>query len=193
VLVDLNMGDSSSIVASSTSDSSIADSSIANYLMNPGVSKESNPSSGANFDFSQKGVYCLIFENHKCALPVGKKGEFSFEKGYHIYVGSALGPGGLKRMQRHIRFSRDKDKNPKWHVDYLHLGPAFRLVSAVCAATPERLECRLAGAVGGSCVPGFGCTDCACRSHLFFRGKYPLSDIFEAFVGLKLLPFVLEF
>ncbi len=146
-----------------------------------------------NFDFSQKGVYCLIFENGECTLQVGKKGEFSFEKGYHIYVGSALGPGGLKRMQRHIRLSRDKDKSPKWHVDYLHFEPAFRLVSTVCAATPERLECLLAEAVGGSYVPGFGCTDCACASHLFFRDKNPLSEIGKAFEGLGLLPFVLEF
>ena len=146
-----------------------------------------------DFDFSRKGVYCLIFENSECTLKVGKKGEFSFREGYHIYVGSALGPGGLKRMQRHIRLSRDKDKNPKWHVDYLHFEPAFRLVSVAFAATHERLECMLAGAVGGLCVPGFGCTDCACRSHLFFREKYPLSEILEAFEGLGLLPSVLEF
>lgn len=169
-----------------------ADSSI-----NPEASREPNSSDthfdGSNFDFSQKGVYCLIFENHECALQVGKKGEFSFKRGYHIYVGSALGPGGLKRMQRHIRLSRDKDKNPKWHVDYLHFCSAFRLVSAVCAATPERLECLLAGAIGGSCVPGFGCTDCKCRSHLFSREKYPLSDLSGAFEGLWLRPFVLEF
>jgi len=150
-------------------------------------------SSAANFDFSLKGVYCLIFENSECTVQVGKKGDFSFKEGYHIYVGSALGPGGLKRMQRHIRLSRDKDKNPKWHVDYLHFEPAFHLVSAVCAATPERLECLLVDAVGGSSVPGFGCTDCACRSHLFLREKYPLSEILGAFEGLGLLPFVLEF
>lgn len=150
-------------------------------------------SSATNFDFSRKGVYCLIFENLECTLQVGKKGEFPFKKGYHIYVGSALGPGGLKRMQRHIRFSRDKDKNPKWHVDYLHFGPSFRLVSAVFAATPERLECTLARAVGGPCVPGFGCTDCTCRSHFFFREKYPLSDVLGAFEGLGLLPLALEF
>ncbi|AKB24022.1 Endonuclease III [Methanosarcina sp. MTP4] len=169
-----------------------ADSSI-----NPEASREPNSSDthfdGSNFDFSQKGVYCLIFENHEYALQVGKKGEFSFKRGYHIYVGSALGPGGLKRMQRHIRLSRDKDKNPKWHVDYLHFCSAFRLVSAVCAATPERLECMLAGAIGGPCIPGFGCTDCKCRSHLFSREKYPLSDLSGAFEGLGLRPFVLEF
>ncbi|HII02073.1 TPA: DUF123 domain-containing protein [Methanosarcinaceae archaeon] len=146
-----------------------------------------------DFDFSRKGIYCLIFENNECALQVGKKGEFSFKRGYHIYVGSALGPGGLKRMQRHIRLSRDKDKNPKWHVDYLHFCPAFHLVSVVCAATPERLECMLAGSFGGPCAPGFGCTDCACESHLFFRAESPLSEVLKAFEGLGLLPFVLEF
>ncbi|MCO5380896.1 MAG: hypothetical protein NHB15_01145 [Methanosarcina barkeri] len=45
-------------------------------------------------DFSEKGIYCLIFENQECNLKIGKKGEFSFLAGFHIYVGSALGPGG---------------------------------------------------------------------------------------------------
>ena len=43
-------------------------------------------------DFSEKGIYCLIFENQDCKFEIGKKGEFSFPPGFHIYVGSALGP-----------------------------------------------------------------------------------------------------
>ncbi len=53
-------------------------------------------------DFSEKGVYCLIFENRACKFEIGKKGEFSFPAGFHLYVGSALGSGGLKRVKRHI-------------------------------------------------------------------------------------------
>jgi len=142
--------------------------------------------------FSGKGVYCLIFENRACKIEIGKKGEFSFSPGFHIYVGSALGPGGLKRLQRHIKLSRNHDRNPKWHVDYLHLNPAFRLVSAVYAFTSERLECEIASRIGGDSVSGFGCTDCKCSSHLFYRSKNPLSEITEAFEASGLSAFVLE-
>jgi Uri superfamily endonuclease len=110
-------------------------------------------------DLSEKGVYCLVFENQACRLEIGIKGELSFPAGFHIYVGSALGPGGLKRVTRHINLSRNKDKKPKWHVDYINLDPSFRLVSAICAITPAGLECSLASRIGGDSVPGFGCTD----------------------------------
>lgn len=142
--------------------------------------------------FSGKGVYCLIFENRACKIEVGKKGEFSFYPGFHIYVGSALGSGGLKRIQRHINLSRNRDRNPRWHVDYLHLNPAFRLVLAVYAFTSARLECALASRIGGDSVSGFGCTDCTCSSHLFYRTKNPLLEINEAFEALGLSALVLE-
>ena len=143
-------------------------------------------------DFSEKGIYCLIFENQDCKFEIGKKGEFSFPAGFYIYVGSALGPGGLKRVTRHINLSRNKDRSPRWHVDYLHLNPSFRLVSAVSALTSANLECALASRIGGDSVSGFGCTDCTCSSHLFYRKKNPLSEITEAFQSLKLSSFMLK-
>ncbi len=143
-------------------------------------------------DLSEKGIYCLIFENQACRLEIGKKGEFSFPAGFHIYVGSALGPGGLKRVTRHINLSRNKNRKPSWHIDYLHLDSSFRLVSAVCASTSARLECSLASRIGGDSISGFGCTDCKCGSHLFYRKKNPLHEIAEGFEALKLSSFVLE-
>jgi Uncharacterized conserved protein len=142
--------------------------------------------------FSGKGIYCLIFENRACKIEIGKKGEFSFNPGFHIYVGSALGSGGLKRVQRHINLSRNRDRNPRWHVDYLHLNPDFRLVSAVYAFTSARLECILASRIGGDLVPGFGCTDCTCNSHLFYRNINPLSEITNAFKAIGLSVLVIE-
>lgn len=73
---------------------------------------EKNDSSEKDI-FSKKGVYCLIFKNQTCKIEVGKKGKFSFDSGFHIYVGSALGSGGLKRVKRHINLSRNKDQNPR--------------------------------------------------------------------------------
>jgi Uri superfamily endonuclease len=143
-------------------------------------------------DFSEKGIYSLIFENQDCKFEVGKKGELLFLEGFHVYVGSALGTGGLKRVKRHINLSRNRDKNPRWHVDYLHLSPSFRLISVICAFTSSRLECELASRIGGDFVSGFGCTDCKCGSHLFYRRKSPISEITGAFETLGLSAFILE-
>ncbi|OPX63134.1 MULTISPECIES: DUF123 domain-containing protein [unclassified Methanoregula] len=133
-----------------------------------------------------KGIYCLIFRNPACTLRAGALGEIAFRRGWHIYVGSALGSGGLARLDRHIALSRDRNKHPKWHVDYLSTSPSFTLRYAISGATGERLECRLAGAIGGESVPHFGCSDCSCTSHLFWRRTNPVAEVQAAFRVLGL-------
>jgi len=135
-----------------------------------------------------KGIYCLVFKNPGCTVRVGALGDIQFGPGWHIYVGSALGSGGLARLERHIALSRDKDKRPKWHIDYLHTSPDFVLRYAVSAVTSERLECRLADTLGNTCVPAFGCSDCTCTSHLFYRDHNPRDEILSAFRNLRLSP-----
>ncbi|MFA5267066.1 MAG: DUF123 domain-containing protein [Methanoregula sp.] len=133
-----------------------------------------------------KGIYCLIFSNPSCTVRVGALGEIAFLRGWHIYVGSALGSGGLARLGRHIALSRNRDKRPKWHVDYLSTNPSFPLRYTVHALTEERLECRLAEALGGETVPAFGCSDCDCISHLFYRRRNPLREVETAVRSLGL-------
>jgi len=129
-----------------------------------------------------KGIYCLILRNDACDLEVGRLGPVNFRGGWHIYVGSALGPGGLPaRVGRHFRLAAAKDRPARWHIDRLLLSPAFSLEGAVCGGTEDRLECRLADAIGGERVPGFGCTDCSCDSHLFYRPADPFDEITQAF------------
>ena len=135
-----------------------------------------------------KGCYCLVFANPSCTVRVGALGELPFVGGWHIYIGSALGPGGLARLTRHLRLARTKDRQPKWHVDWLLTDPRFTLAYAVSATTPERLECRLAAGIGGRDVPHFGCSDCACRSHLLYRDHDPVGEIMAAFARLGLDP-----
>ena len=136
-----------------------------------------------------KGIYCLVFKNPDCTVRVGALGRLPFRAGWHIYVGSALGSGGLKRLERHIALAQKRDKQPKWHIDYLLTDPRFLLSSAVSAATAERLECPLARAIGsGDHVPGFGCSDCDCRSHLMYRSLDPHNEIVAAFRNLGLHP-----
>ncbi|MCX6684931.1 MAG: GIY-YIG nuclease family protein [Methanoregula sp.] len=135
-----------------------------------------------------KGVYCLVFENHEGTFRVGALGDLTFRAGWHIYVGSALGSGGLKRLGRHISLARLRDKQPKWHVDYLLTNPGFSLRYAIFAVTQERCECRLAQALRDSGIPGFGCSDCSCSSHLLFRQQDPREEILNACRELKLNP-----
>lgn len=135
-----------------------------------------------------KGIYCLVFHNPACTVRIGALGEIAFGNGWHIYVGSALGSGGLSRLNRHIALSEEKDKRPKWHVDYLLTSDAFPLRYAVFAITSLRLECLVASALGGENVSGFGCSDCACSSHLFYRKTNPADEIREVFRCLQLRP-----
>jgi len=133
-----------------------------------------------------KGTYCLVFRNPACTVRVGALGEIAFLPGWHIYVGSALGSGGLARLERHIALSRNKDKYPKWHVDWLSTNPLFSLRYTVYVVSGERLECRLAGALGGERIPVFGSGDCACNSHLFYRHRNPVREVEAAFRSLGL-------
>ncbi len=133
-----------------------------------------------------KGIYCLVFKNPACTVRVGALGEIAFRRGWHTYVGSALGSGGLARLERHIALSQNKDKRPKWHVDYLSESQPFSLRYSLHALTEERLECRLAEALGRETVPAFGCSDCGCSSHLFFRRRNPVKEIEAAFRSLGL-------
>jgi len=135
-----------------------------------------------------KGIYCLVFRNPDCTVQVGALGKIAFQPGWHCYVGSALGSGGLKRLERHISLANNLDKHPIWHVDYLLTSPFFSLAYAVYCITNEKFECRLAHKIGNGRVPGFGCSDCDCASHLFYRQSNPHEECLSAFQYLGLQP-----
>ena len=132
-----------------------------------------------------KGIYCLVvFVASPKTIRIGALGNIDFEKGYYLYVGSALGSGGLSRLDRHIRFSEEKYMKPKWHIDYLD--SQVPIVAAFSAETEEPLECVLAERIGGPFVRKFGCSDCGCESHLFYRKTNPFEEIEGAFTSLGL-------
>ncbi len=135
-----------------------------------------------------KGIYCLVFRNPACTVRVGALGPLTFRAGWHIYIGSALGSGGLSRVERHIALAAARDKTPKWHVDYLLTSLCFTLTFAVSAPTLDRLECTLAYAIGGDEVRGFGCSDCSCSTHLFSRTGNPRNESLAAFRQCGLVP-----
>ncbi len=133
-----------------------------------------------------KGIYALILRAARTTVCVGALGDLTLPDGYLIYVGSALGPGGLIRVQRHLNTSKDK-RRPHWHIDYLLQNREVSMIASVSAATSSRLECSLAEAIGGACIPRFGCSDCRCRSHLFTRPDDPTESVGEAFASIGLV------
>ena len=111
-----------------------------------------------------KGGYVLIVElDAKKNIDVGSLGLISFSGGFYAYMGSALG-GFKARVNRHLA----EGKKPKWHIDYL-LTEA-KVVQVILCETERRLECLLSQALVDrfSVVPGFGSSDCRCKSHLCF-------------------------
>jgi len=119
-------------------------------------------------------------------ITVGKLGTVTFPAGYYLYVGSALGPGGLEaRLARHRPSTssgqRRCDKKLHWHIDYL-LEHA-QLVEVWSAATEDKLEClwaQVARELPDSevTVPGFGSSDCRCPSHLIYLTRKPSYEEF---------------
>jgi len=111
------------------------------------------------------GTYVLVFH---LRVPVENKlGDFS---GRYCYVGSAMGPGGLRaRVARHLR----QGKPLQWHIDYLTSSEGFRPVSVY--ATPDVPECRVAQGLSRLFTghPRFGCSDCKCPTHLFLIDEVP--------------------
>lgn len=117
------------------------------------------------------GSYLLILELRRDRkISVGKSGRVSFRRGFYIYVGSAMAHLD-KRMERH----RHLRKQHRWHIDELRTVADFHSILAIRSST--RLECEIADAlskISEWAIPGFGCTDCSCNTHLFAFEKNPL-------------------
>jgi endonuclease-3 len=114
------------------------------------------------------GTYTLVLERSSDdPIEVGVLGDIDFAAGWYAYTGSALGPGGFSRVERHRAVASGENGARHWHVDYLLGDDATSVATAVTTAAD--IECgvarRLVDVVGGG-VPDFGCSDCDCRSHL---------------------------
>ncbi len=120
-----------------------------------------------------KGTYLLFMELHKdTVISVGKLGILHFKKGWYIYVGSALN-GLEQRIQRHLR----TNKKIYWHIDYLL--PFTKIVEILYKENTRREECAITRMFkrNFTYILGFGCSDCSCKSHLFYGSFKKLSEI----------------
>jgi Uri superfamily endonuclease len=94
---------------------------------------------------------------------IGKKGKYLFLKGFYIYVGSALN-SIENRVKRHL----NKKKNFHWHIDYLlQYG---KIIAIFIRESELKEECIISKKLEDKfiSIPGFGCSDCKCKSHLFY-------------------------
>ena len=126
------------------------------------------------------GTYVLILAatDTRC-LRVGQLGNLILRRGWYVYVGSAFGSGGLRARLAHHRKPAPR---PHWHIDYLRLHAELRRIWYTYDPARREHEWayllqRLAGVEVP--MPGFGSSDCRCRSHLLRFGRQPLFRAFQ--------------
>jgi Uri superfamily endonuclease len=132
-----------------------------------------------------KGTYLLIMALPKdSSVMVGKHGIIHFKKGCYAYIGSALN-GLEQRIQRHL----STDKKTHWHIDYLL--PFTEIVDIFYKENNRRDECRIAQSLerNFASIPGFGCSDCCCQSHLFY-GCF--EEITQVAINLQMKSYLLD-
>lgn len=114
-----------------------------------------------------KGTYCLIIGNYKTSsLKIGNLYEdHKFKKGFYVYIGSAMN-SLVPRLNRHL----SDEKKMHWHIDYLLKSPNCHIRDILFNISDKKIECDLAEIISkdGEEIPGFGCSDCSCSSHLIY-------------------------
>ncbi len=126
-----------------------------------------------------KGSYALVvFLPGEELIQFGRR-KHVFKGGYYVYIGSALN-GLEQRIRRHLK----EEKKLYWHIDYLLVKGL--VVDIFYKEGDEREECILAGFLSSNLqgVKGFGCSDCRCRSHLFYGSKRDILSLLEE-MGMK--------
>jgi Uri superfamily endonuclease len=98
-------------------------------------------------------------------IVIGKLGEFTFQNGKYIYIGSAK-RAITSRLARHKMI----DKKKRWHLDYLRYHCE---ITRIITYEDSDGECALAENLrkefgGTHPVRGFGSSDCKCNSHLIW-------------------------
>jgi Uri superfamily endonuclease len=123
---------------------------------------------------AEGGAYALVLLcSQEGPVQIGKLGILQLRRGFYIYVGSALGPGGVRaRVAHHQKLS----PRPHWHIDYLRsltsLDRVWYSHDRVCR---EHQWARVISELRGASDPmaGFGSSDCGCKTHLFFFTRRP--------------------
>lgn len=113
------------------------------------------------------GTYILILKlEDDTLIRIGRLGNVQFRVGFYLYTGSAFNSGGLdSRLKRHLAIN----KKSHWHIDYLR--EKCSVEEIIISRAKKKLECIWAdrlSRLSDYSIPGFGCSDCKCKSHLFY-------------------------
>jgi len=122
------------------------------------------------------GTYTLLIDFAEyAAIEFGAAGTHDLDPGPYAYTGSALGPGGFSRVDRHRELAAGERDARHWHVDYL-LGHPAASIGEVVRTHGEDAECAISAAIDGTIVGELGASDCSCRSHLRYgEDRYALT------------------
>lgn len=133
---------------------------------------------------AEPGTYILLMRAPADReVRIGELGVLTLSDGWLTYVGSALGPGGLRaRVGRHL----SGGGSLHWHVDYLLRDTS--VAEVWWRRGKERCEeawaSALRGAPGASLpLRGFGASDCGCPGHLIGFPDRPSVEDFRRWVG----------
>lgn len=129
------------------------------------------------------GLYQLLIRlGQPMRICVGALGDCLFPAGCYVYTGSAR-RGLTQRISRHLR----SHKRVHWHIDYLLAAADSVTVFVLPDLTVS--ECRLHADLSGgeAVIPGFGSSDCRCRSHLAHFKRRPVIKLmpWERFLRLQ--------
>ena len=84
---------------------------------------------------SLPGSYVLVLQSkNETASSIGRLGILKIMPGYYLYVGSALGPGGVKaRVRHHGRIAN----NPRWQLRLLSLFKEYPKINTSLMGFPS--------------------------------------------------------
>lgn len=125
------------------------------------------------------GTYALImWLDREVVAAIGSLGRRRFPRGWYVYIGSALGTGGVgARIARHLIGG-----TPRWHLDYLRAHA--RIAEVWYCFDQARRESQWVTTVTDlpGCAPvidGFGASDSMHRSHLVGFSRRPSWKAFD--------------
>jgi Uri superfamily endonuclease len=127
------------------------------------------------------GTYALLMLcTADAVVQIGQLGQLPVCPGYYVYVGSALGPGGVRaRVAHHCR----RAQRPHWHIDYLRaVVPLVAVWYTYARQSWEHHWAEVLQYTRGAAIPlrRFGASDCACAAHLYCFPRRPAWNAFRS-------------
>ena len=132
-----------------------------------------------------KGSYVLVIYLEKNSkIKVGKKTTINFLQDHYAYIGSALN-GLEQRIERHLR----DNKKFFWNIDYFL--KYAKITNIFYKENSKKEECDIAEYFNKRLknVQKFGCSDCKCKSHLFYG---PLKEIKKILLGYNMKKYTIK-